>query len=215
MADDGIGARVAALRRRRKLTLRELGARAGISESTLSRLENAQVKVNAHSLLKLAGALGVDIARLFGEDSGETITGRRTLTRAGAGIKGTTSRFDFELLCADLAGKRMVPSINRVAARTLAEAGGLRAHPGEEFIHVLSGRVSVHSEFYAPAALKPGDSLYLDSTMGHAYVRLGRTPAVILVVATSPLGRDPPARSSPNSRTSGATGRRARRARAR
>lgn len=210
---DALGRRVAALRRARKLTLKALGARAGISEATLSRLENGRVKVNAHSLFRLAGALGVDVARLFGGPA-RSIAGRWTMTRAGAGVKGRTARFDFELLCADLAGKRMVPSINRVAARDLEAAGGLRAHPGEEFIHVLAGAIAVHREGARPMALAAGDSLYLDSARGHAYVRTGPSPATILVVATNPMTRQP-ARANPDSRASGAAAGRAPRARPR
>lgn len=188
-ADGGVlGRRVAALRRARGLTLRALSQRSGISESMLSRLENRHAMINAHSLLRLAAALEVDIAALFQDGPAETIrTGRLTLTRAGAGVERRTERFRFELLCADLAGKKMVPSVNRVAAASLDAVGGMRAHPGEEFIYVLAGPVVIHTEFYAPVTLATGDSLYIDSTMAHAYTRgPGIDEAVILVVASSP-----------------------------
>jgi len=35
---------------------------------------------------------------------------------------------------------------------------------------VLEGEVEVHTELYAPFTLKAGESVYLDSTMGHAYL---------------------------------------------
>src|SRR5882724_10511470 len=78
--DEGVlGRRVAALRRARSLTLRALSQRSGISESMLSRLENRHAMINAHSLLRLAAALDVDLAALFQEEPAETIkTGRRT-----------------------------------------------------------------------------------------------------------------------------------------
>jgi len=183
---DILGRRVAAIRRARGLTLRELARHSGLSESTLSRLENNQVMISAHSLIGLAHALGVDIAALFQADAPATIrTGRRTITRAGQGIARKTDRYRFELLCADLVGKKMVPSLNRVTARTLEEAGGLRAHSGEEFIHAISGSAMIHTEFYEPVELRPGDSLYIDSTMAHAYTRGGAEEAVILVVTTT------------------------------
>lgn len=194
--DDGtLGRRVAALRRARGLTLRALSERSGISESMLSRLENRHAMINAHSLLRLAAALEVDIAALFQDGAAETIrTGRRTVTRSGAGVHRRTSRFRFELLCADLAGKKMVPSINRIAATTLAEVGGLRAHPGEEFIFVLAGPVVIHTECYAPMALAAGDSVYIDSTMAHAYTRGAKADeAIILVVATRGAAETTPA----------------------
>jgi len=185
--DEGVlGRRVAALRRARNLTLRALSQRSGISESMLSRLENRHAMINAHSLLRLAAALDVDLAALFQEEPAETIkTGRRTVTRAGAGVQRTTSRYRFELLCAELAGKKMVPSVNRITARTLTEVGGLRSHPGEEFIYVLAGPVVIHSEFYEAVTLATGDSLYIDSTMAHGYTAVAGE-ASILVVTTGP-----------------------------
>ena len=193
-ADEGVlGRRVAALRRVRALTLRALSQRSGISESMLSRLENRHAMINAHSLLRLAAALDVDLAALFQEEPAETIkTGRRTMTRAGGGVQRTTSRYRFELLCAELAGKKMVPSINRITARTLAEVEGLRSHPGEEFIYVLTGPVVIHTEFYEPVTLATGDSLYIDSTMAHAYTAASGE-AVILVVTTGPRAEPAPA----------------------
>ena len=37
------------------------------------------------------------------------------------------------------------------------------AHGGEEFAYVLEGTVVVHTEHYAPAVLKAGESIYFDS----------------------------------------------------
>jgi hypothetical protein len=33
----------------------------------------------------------------------------------------------------------------------------------------------VHTEFYAPEILHEGDGMYIDSTMGHAYLNAGDT----------------------------------------
>ena len=35
------------------------------------------------------------------------------------------------------------------------------------------GTIAVHTEFYAPEILHEGDAMYLDSTMGHAYLNAG------------------------------------------
>jgi D-lyxose ketol-isomerase len=44
------------------------------------------------------------------------------------------------------------------------------SHSGEEYIHVLEGTIVVHTQFYDPVTLKTGESIYIDSKMGHAYV---------------------------------------------
>jgi len=43
-------------------------------------------------------------------------------------------------------------------------------HSGEEYIYVLKGGIKVLTEFYDPVNLGVGESIYLDSNMGHAYV---------------------------------------------
>lgn len=35
---------------------------------------------------------------------------------------------------------------------------------------MLSGKVVVQTEFYDPVTLSPGQALYIDSSMGHAYL---------------------------------------------
>lgn len=40
----------------------------------------------------------------------------------------------------------------------------------------------LHSEHYAPTALGPGDSVYLDGRMGHCIVTKGDEDAVVLFI---------------------------------
>ncbi len=43
----------------------------------------------------------------------------------------------------------------------------------------------MHTEYYAPEILETGDSLYIDSSMGHAYLNAGEDPARIVCVCTA------------------------------
>jgi transcriptional regulator with XRE-family HTH domain len=54
-------------RRRRALTTRELGARAGVSAVTVTMLENGHRQPHMSTLRKLADALGVDPEALFSD----------------------------------------------------------------------------------------------------------------------------------------------------
>jgi quercetin dioxygenase-like cupin family protein len=96
-----------------------------------------------------------------------------------------TSRYKTSVLCTDIANKRMHPAINTIAISETELVDGLSHHAGEEFLHVLSGELVFLSEFYEPLRLMAGDSLYFDSSMGHAYASGDGNPAVILVVATT------------------------------
>lgn len=177
-----LGPRIAEFRRKRGITLKNLSEKSGISEATLSRVENRQVSLNAYNLIKLGKILDVDISDFFHSDPVDLTTGRRTVTRQGQGEIGTSARYGYEVLCAELSQKAMIPSINTITVRSLADTGGLKRHAGEEFIFVLSGTVDIHTEFYKPSRLEKGDSMYLDSQMAHAYISAGVGDAKVLVV---------------------------------
>jgi len=89
-------------------------------------------------------------------------------------------------LCAELRRKRMIPVLTRIRAKSVSEFGELVHHSGEEYIYVLEGRVEIHTEFYDPIVLEAGESIYIDSNMGHAYVAAeGCEEASVLGVCSS------------------------------
>ena len=49
----------------------------------------------------------------------------------------------------------------------------------------MRDKVEVHTELYAPLILSKGESAYIDSTMGHAYVAHGPGPCRILGVCSA------------------------------
>ena len=112
------------------------------------------------------------------------ITARRSLTTDDNTIRITTPNYDYEYLCADLREKRMVPILTRIRAHNLAEFGEPVQHRGEEFIYVLEGSIEVHLQFYTTVTLKAGQGIYIDSTMGHAYVAKDCDSALVLGVCS-------------------------------
>lgn len=182
----GLGDRLRQLRKQNGWTLNQVSAMTTLATSTLSKVENNQTSLTYDNLLKLAEGLGVDIAELFATDEIRPISGRRTITRHGEARPQPTPNYDYDYHSTDLLRKRMVPIFVRVKARTLEEFGDLLRHSGEEFIYVLEGAIEVHTEFYEPVVLKTGGSIYLDSSMGHAYVSIGDGNAKILGVCSGP-----------------------------
>lgn len=186
-----VGAKLKAFRRAKALSLADLSKMTSISEATLSRVENEQTPVSAHNLYILSQALGVDITAFFGDAASPIRNGVRSITRAADGAPVETARYVSEVLCTDLANKKMHPAVNIVDKRSVAEVGGLASHPGEEFLYVLSGRLVLHTDFYAPLLLEAGDSIYFDGMMPHAYLAGGDGPARILVITTVDAGPQP------------------------
>ena len=182
---DTLGLRLSEIRKELGLTLKELSARTGIAVSTLSKVQNSQATLSYENLVRLSIGLDVDVGEFFRRHPSELHTARRAIERKDEGQRGENNRYAFEILATELASKRMVPGILNISATTLDEVGGLSRHEGEEFIYVLSGTLKLCTEFYKPALLKAGDSAYIDSTMGHAYLAArSNAPLRILAVCS-------------------------------
>lgn len=183
-APESLAAIVHRLRREAGLTLQELGARCDVAASTLSKIENDQVSPNYDTILRLAEGLGVDVAELFVGRQIASAGSRRTVTRQGEGVKQTIQQYEYEMLCADIARKQFIPLLTTVRAHSVHDFPALVRHPGEEFIYILTGQVTLHTDHYAPTVLNAGDSAYFDSTMGHACVSTGDEDAVMLWICS-------------------------------
>lgn len=180
-----LGARVREIRRSRNWTLEEASKRTGLARSTLSKIENEQISPTFDAVQKLAAGLGIDVPQLFTPSSEGRSSGRRTATRAGEGRSHPTATYEHELLCTELARKKMIPFKSRVRARSFADFEGWVRHGGEEFLLVLEGAVTLLTEFYEPLDLEVGDSVYYDSGMGHAVVSRSEEDALILWVTAA------------------------------
>jgi transcriptional regulator with XRE-family HTH domain len=181
-ANSRLGPCLKAARLARGLTLKQVAERTGMALSTLSKVENGLMSLTYDKLLQLTSGLKMEIAELFNPaasppQQGRPVTARRSISRAGQGQVINTKFYTYSYQCTDLIGKRMVPIMAEVRARSLEEFGPLLRHAGEEYFLVTSGRVAVHTEFYAPEILDAGDGIYLDSTMGHAYLNAGEGPS--------------------------------------
>jgi transcriptional regulator with XRE-family HTH domain len=185
-----LGERVKALRLRKGLSLNELANVAGLSRSTLYKVENSGMSLTYEKLIGLSEGLGVEISQLFRstveQTSEEAFTGRREVGRAGGGDLVATGSYDHFYLCNEIVHKGLVPIFGVVKSRSLEEFGPLSTHAGEEFTYVLDGAIEVHTKLYRPVRLSKGDYIYLDSTMPHAYLTVGEEEARILTVCTSP-----------------------------
>ena len=184
-----IGSLLKSLRARNGWTLKEMSERCGIPLSTLSKVEHDRLTLTYDKLLQLSQRLNIRMSEMFAEQDGSAepaITARRSIGRIADAIRVNTPNYDYYYMCPELRRKRMIPVLTKVRAKSLAEFGELVHHPGEEYIHVLEGKVEVHTEFYDTIVLGAGESVYIDSNMGHAYLAAeGCDEAVLLGVCSS------------------------------
>lgn len=185
-----LGPRLRQLRKARALTLQDLSRLSGVAVSTISKIENSALSPTLDKVMRLADTLQMSLGAFIGETGDEPASrpnSRLLSARAEDGIVIDTRNYEYTYLCAGLKTKRMVPIRARIKAGGLRQFGPLERHGGEEFLFVLAGEIVVHTEFYAPVALTRGEGIYLDSTMGHAYVNAGEEEAEVICICTEPL----------------------------
>ncbi|MFZ4748029.1 MAG: helix-turn-helix domain-containing protein [Sphingomonas sp.] len=183
------GGALRALRAQRGWTLQELSKRTGMPISTLSKVETNKMSLTYDKMIRIATGLNIDIGVLFAApvqtetpSAAPLTSGRRSITRAGEGHLIETDSVIQHYPAADLLGKQLVPIFVEVKARSRPEFGKLLRHPGEEFVVVLEGVLELHTEFYAPARLSKGDSIYFDSMMAHGYIAGSDEPCRIMSI---------------------------------
>ena len=188
-----IGGLLRSLRTRKGWTLKQMSEQSGIPLSTLSKVEHDRLTLSYDKLLQLSQRLKLRMSELFAEQDEVAVeapvTARRSIGRIEDAIRVNTDNYDYYYLCPELRRKRMIPVLTRVRAKSIEEFGELVHHSGEEYIHVLEGRAEVHTEFYDPIVLEAGESVYIDSNMGHAYIAAEGCEEVLLAGRVLEFGR--------------------------
>ncbi|WP_340374571.1 XRE family transcriptional regulator [Streptomyces sp. SS7] len=159
-ADDlpAVAPRLRSLRRRAALTLEAAARAAGLSPAHLSRLETGQRQPSLPMLLALARVYGTTVSELLGE----TVADRDAVIRA-ADMEPTRAG-GWTYWQAGASGRGM--QALRVHVPYGSQGDIVRVHPGEEWLHVLTGRLrlrlgdTVH-------LLGPGDGAHFDSLTPH------------------------------------------------
>ncbi|MFJ9737365.1 helix-turn-helix domain-containing protein [Streptomyces sp. NPDC101166] len=153
-----VAPRLRSLRRLAGLTLEAAARDAGLSPAHLSRLETGRRQPSLPMLLALARVYGTTVSDLLGEaaadrdavvradDMEPTRAGGWTYWRAGASGRGMQAL--------------------RVHVPHGSQGDVVRVHPGEEWLHVLRGRLVLRLGD-ATHRLAPGDSAHFDSLTPH------------------------------------------------
>lgn len=177
-----VGATIRRLREERNLSLKEVAARSGLTQSFLSQVERNLTSPSVASLRKMAQAFGVPLAALFqGPTRPESRVVRRNERRQFVHPRHQWRDY---LLTPNLTGKlQVILSIIEPGGGSGAEA---YAHDSdEECVVVLHGRLEfwVGSDSYL---LETGDSIVFESRIPHRNVNPGPEQAEVLWITTPP-----------------------------
>lgn len=180
-----LGERIKEIRKGKGWSLERASESAGISRSSLFKIEKGKMSPTFDAMLKIARGFGLDVSHLLVSPNCILGTGRRSITRANEGAGYGSENYQQTLLAADFANKSFVPFKLVVTARSMEDFADWDRHESEDFLYVLSGAIILYTEFYEPLRLEAGDSIYYDGRMGHACASVSEKDAEILWVTSS------------------------------
>jgi transcriptional regulator with XRE-family HTH domain len=179
-----IGKKIRELRKKSGLVLQDLSNRTGLSKPLLSQIEKEVVSPPIATLLKISKALNVNIGFFFQDNYPEekVVLVKRDESKVidSRYFGREESGYYYEALAYKKSKKYMEPFLVEFK-RMKAENLSYFSHEGEEFIYLLEGTLEFRTQDQQ-YILYPGDSLYFESSIPHAYRALERRNARALTV---------------------------------
>lgn len=163
-----VGPRLRVVRRSRGWTLDELASRAGMSASTLSRLESGKRQASLELLLPLTRQLGIRVDDLISVDAPDPRIHRQVIRRDG-------------LIIAPLAPEGSPVHTYKITYPPVEALPELRVHDGYEWLYVLSGRLRLRLGDQ-DLTLARGEAAEFDTRTPHAMSAAGGRPAQVISI---------------------------------
>ena len=174
-----IAPRLQGLRDAMDLTAEDMAAQLGVTPADVLRYESGASEIPVSYLFKVAQVFQVDLTVLISGKEAHLHTA--SLVRAGKGMSVERRKdYDYKSLAYRFVGRKMEPFVVTVPGKD-RDALTFNEHPGQEFIHVLKGRLEI-TLGTAVHVMESGDSLYFTSRTPHALRGLDGQPAEFLDV---------------------------------
>ncbi len=180
MSGFAIGAKIKDLRIKNGLTQEELANRSELSKGFISQLESEQTSPSIATLVDILECLGTNLSDFFNDATNEKVVFR------------PEDYFVKESPDEGHSITWVIPNCQKNDMEPILltlQSGGTspvdEPHSGEEFGYVLSGNVRVHVG-EAVYKAKKGESFYFTADKVHYVENQGKTPAILLWVATPP-----------------------------
>jgi transcriptional regulator with XRE-family HTH domain len=179
-----IGQKLRRLRLRKSMGLSELSKHTGLSPSLLSKLERDVMHPTLPTLLRIALVFSVGLEYFFNPEPKPVveIVRKRERLRFPEKLDTRHPAYYFESLDFLAENRRLNAYYAEFEA---AEKSHVRKHQhaGVEFLYLISGKLALQIGDDEPE-LAEGDAIYFESTVPHAYRKVGsrRTIALVVVV---------------------------------
>jgi transcriptional regulator with XRE-family HTH domain len=165
------------------MALSDLSRKVGVSASALSQIENSKAFPSIVTLKSIADSLYTTVGELIGEN--ELLT-KNPLIKSGdiKFVKVNSSGTSLFLLSHHENSKQMEPYILKFVENS-DSSEIMRIHPGQEFIHVLEGKlmISIDNTQYI---IEKGDNVYFNSNTAHSLKNIHPSSARVLWIVTPP-----------------------------
>jgi DNA-binding transcriptional MerR regulator/quercetin dioxygenase-like cupin family protein len=172
------GLRFRRLRQRRGLSLAQVARATGVSVGFLSALERGQMRASIATMRRIARYYGTNILSFFepAKDNSRLVGPRERK------VLETTKGVRMELLA--WGNTAMEPHLFRI--KPGGSSGESYTHEGEEFLHMLRGEFEIWLNTDERYRMKPGDSLYFQSSTPHRWRNPGKSECWLLWINTPP-----------------------------
>lgn len=176
--NQSIGKKIRILRRRKGLTLKQLGNDTGLKPDYISQIEKGEVIPPVSVLLQLSKALEIDSGVLLSEER------KKAKEKSLDDYQKRTESYAYVNLTPEARHKHL--KAFRVFIEPESEHKGVSyQHPGEEFIYVLKGKVEVMVG-ENKNIVDENQCLHFDSSIVHKITNLSTEKAELLVVLYTP-----------------------------
>jgi len=190
-----VGERLRALRRERKLSLRALAERLGVSPSLISQIERGRARPSVSTLFAIVTELDASLDELLFNDARPSQAAAQAGTDARPSpVQDAASRHHIRL-ASGVVWERLTtaPHPGVEFLFVVYDVGGssspgdtYQSHSGYEWGYVISGVLEVTIGFDR-YVLQPGDAVSLESSVPHRLANIGDTPVHAIWFV---LGRD-------------------------
>ncbi len=176
-----IGIRLQAVRKSKGLSQRELAKRVGVTNSTISLIEQNKVSPSISSLKKVLDGIPISLADFFTMDLGDTGDSPFYGTQDQPDVGNNDIHY---FLVGRRRGTRQMCILREVMPPGTDTGEQLYAHEGEEGGVVIQGQVEL-TIGERVRVLGPGEAYYFESRTPHRFRNVGKDD-VIIVSANTP-----------------------------
>ncbi len=172
-----VGQRLKELREERRISIRGLATKSGLSANALSMIERSKTSPSVSTLYKLSDALGIPITEFFGPQPEKQ---NAILVKSDGRTRVPFARGVWEGLGGEHFIGRVEPFILTLESGATSGPHNM-AHSGHEFVYCLRGHLEYLVEKQA-YLMDAGDSLLFAANLNHRWRNPGNVVTNALIV---------------------------------